>query len=161
MVSLATALDRYRPSRSTLAVWAAREPDLAGLAYDELRHDQLNPAVPLAVKDGRLRGLIRLARIDANALTALLACLLRMLGALARRYRRSLAATPGRPSSRRSAQSSAVIRWLGGRRGWPATSAGPRTRACAQSASGRTPGPLARPASMHPSRNPTPRPTST
>jgi DNA-directed RNA polymerase specialized sigma24 family protein len=88
MVSVATALDRYRPTRRQMADWAAREPDLAGVA--ELRAGQLDPAVPLAVKDRRLRALIRLARTDGDALTALLACLLPLLRTLAGRYRPSL-----------------------------------------------------------------------
>jgi DNA-directed RNA polymerase specialized sigma24 family protein len=90
MVSVATSLDRCRPTRRQLAAWAEREPDLAGVGFDELRAGQLDPAVPLAVKDRRLRALIRLARTDRDALTALLACLLPLLRTLAGRYRRSL-----------------------------------------------------------------------
>lgn len=92
MVSVATALERYRPTRRQLADWAAREPDLAGAGAGvaELRAGQLDPAVPLAVKDRRLRALIRLARTDSDALTALLACLLPVLRTLAGRYRGSL-----------------------------------------------------------------------
>lgn len=91
-MSLPGALDRYHPRRRQLAAWAAREPVLAGLGFDELRAGLLDPALDIAVKDERLVALVRLARTDPDAVTTIAACLVPALTTIAGRSRRSLGA---------------------------------------------------------------------
>lgn len=137
MVSVATSLDRYLPTRRQMASWAEREPDLAGVGFDELRAARAREdgwavrttdldvpvGEPAAEGDVDVRLLLRQA-VDAGVISPAVAELIELtrihcvpLAAVSERTGVSYEAL----KKRRQRGEAAVAAWLNGeRRRWAA-----------------------------------------
>jgi hypothetical protein len=87
---LDAALASSRPPRRRWRAWTTTEPALAGLSWQRLR-DELRHGPP-ARQDELLAALVRIARHDAEAVTAVVACLVPGLRARIARH------APGLPT---------------------------------------------------------------
>jgi hypothetical protein len=83
-------IEHARPARQAWRNWTAREPALAGLSWDRFRHELRHG--PPGRQDEMLTALVRIARSDRDAVTAVAACLVPGLRA------RIAAHAPGLPA---------------------------------------------------------------
>lgn len=93
MPDLCDALSRWTPPRGAMARWQEREPALADVPdLDALAAHLLDRGTPHDARDDLLAALVRLARADGDAATAVIVCLLPGI----RRHAHRMAATGSR-----------------------------------------------------------------
>ena len=95
MSDLCDVLAGWTPPAGRFAAWSAREPILAGYDLPTLTIRLLDPATEPAERDALLIALVRLAREDPDAATAVVVCLLPGVRRHAHRLARTLPGIAG------------------------------------------------------------------